>query len=273
MRLFYETYGDGEPTVVLLPTWSMVHSRFWKLQIPFLSRFCRVVAFDGRGGGRSDQPIGAEAYTIDETVADVLAVMDATGTASATPVGFSCGALTATVLAADHPERVDAIVYIGPAVALAPGHPERNVYSFEEVLDTEEGWAKYNSHYWRKDFHGFLEFFFGQVFNEPHSSKQIEDTIGWALTTRPETLVDTERGIELPRHEPFREVCARVRCQTLVLHGDRDLIRPLAQGAALAQATGGELVTLHGCGHCPQARDPVRINLLLREFVARGGPG
>ena len=59
----------------------------------------------------------------------------------------------------------------------------------------------------------------------------------------------------------------RVRCPTLVLHGDRDLIRPHAQGQALAEATGGTLVTLEGSGHCPQARDPVKVNLMLRDFI------
>ena len=56
VRTFYEVYGEGEPTVLLLPTWSIVHSRCWKLQIPYLARHCRVVAFDGRGNGRSDRP-------------------------------------------------------------------------------------------------------------------------------------------------------------------------------------------------------------------------
>lgn len=272
VRLYYEVYGSGEQTVALLPTWAVVHSRFWKAQIPYLARHFRVVAFDGRGGGCSDQPAGAEAYAIDETVADALAVMDAIGSESATVVGFSCGALTATVLAAEHPERVDAVVYIGPAVALAPGHPERSVYSFEAELDVEEGWAKYNRHYWCRDFPGFLEFFFGKAFNEPHSTKHIEDAIGWALQTRPETLVDTNRGTDLPRHEDFRAACGRVSCPTLVLHGDRDLIRPVAQGQALAAATNGTMVTMQGSGHCPQARDAVRVNLLIRKFVERRRP-
>jgi pimeloyl-ACP methyl ester carboxylesterase len=52
-----------------------------------------------------------------------------------------------------------------------------------------------------------------------------------------------------------------------VLHGDEDALRPHAQGAALAEATGGRLVTLQGSGHCPHVRDPVRVNLLIRDFV------
>jgi len=131
-------------------------------------------------------------------------------------------------------------------VALAPGHPEREVWPFEDPLETDAEWAKYNAHYWERDYLGFLEFFFAKCFNEPHSSKQIEDCVGWGLETTPQTLADTLRGIRMTREETFRETCARVRCPTLVLHGDIDLIRPHAQGEALAGETGGELVTLHG---------------------------
>jgi pimeloyl-ACP methyl ester carboxylesterase/predicted glycosyltransferase len=267
VRIFWERYGDGEPTVLLLPTWSIIHSRFWKFQIPYLARRCRVVTFDGRGNGRSDRPVGAEANSTDEFAADALAVMDATGTERATVVALSCGALWGTILAANHPERVDGIVYIGPAVRLAPGYPAGDQHIFDEPLDTDEGWAKYNSFYWKREYLDFLEFFFAKCFNEPHSTKHIEDSIGWALETTPEALADTTRGMGVRRSEEFRATCARVRCPTLVIHGDHDQIRPLAQGAALAEATGGRLVALEGAGHIPSARDPVRLNLLLRDFI------
>ena len=179
----------------------------------------------------------------------------------------SCGAQWATILAADHARRADAIVYIGPAVGLAPNHPERDEYAFDEPYETDQGWAKYNSRYWSKDYRDFLEFFFAQCCIEPHSTKQIEDGIGWALQTSPETLADTTRGLGLPSSEPFRDTCARVRCPTLVIHGDRDLIRPHAQGRELAKATGGELITLEGSGHLPTTRDPVVVNRLLRDFI------
>jgi pimeloyl-ACP methyl ester carboxylesterase/predicted glycosyltransferase len=267
VRVFYEVYGEGEPTALLLPTWSIVHSRSWKFQIPYLARHCRVVTFDGRGNGRSDRPAGADAYSIDEFAADTLAVMDATGTERATLAALSCGALWGTVVAADHPDRVDGVAYICPAVSLAPGHPERAVHPFDEPLATDEEWAKYNSHYWRRAYGEFLEFFFAKCFNEPHSTKPIEDCVEWARQTTPETLADATRGIGVRRHEPFTAVCARVRCPTLVIHGDSDLIRPLRQGAALAEATHGELVTLEGSGHIPNGRDPVKVNLILRDLI------
>jgi pimeloyl-ACP methyl ester carboxylesterase len=267
VRLFWERYGDGEPTVFLLPTWSIVHSRLWKAQIPYLARHFRVLTFDGRGNGRSDRPAGAAAYTEREFAADALAVLDATGTGRAVLVGLSCGVLWGTVLAAGHPDRVAGLVAIGPAVGLAPPHPERAVHSFLEPLGTEEGWARYNRHYWLRDYRGFLEFFFSRCLTEPHSTKQHEDCVGWALEIAPATLVDSHQGLLLCGLESFRACCARVRCPVLVIHGDEDAIRPHAQGAALAEATGGRLVTLAGSGHLPQARDPVRVNLLIREFA------
>ena len=99
-------------------------------------------------------------------------------------MALSCGALWATILAADHPDRVDSVVYIGPAVGARARPPASGMSRrFEDAIETNEGWAKYNRHYWERDYLGFLEFFFGKCFTEPHSTKQIEDCIGWALET------------------------------------------------------------------------------------------
>ena len=83
VRVFYEVYGHGSPTVFLLPTWSIIHSRHWKMQIAYLARHFRVLTFDGRGNGKADRPSGIAAYTEHEFAEDSLAVMDATGTESA----------------------------------------------------------------------------------------------------------------------------------------------------------------------------------------------
>ena len=56
VKVHFELFGAGEPTVLLLPTWSIIHSRHWKMQVPYLARHCRVLTFDGRGNGRSDRP-------------------------------------------------------------------------------------------------------------------------------------------------------------------------------------------------------------------------
>jgi predicted glycosyltransferase len=54
-----------------------------------------------------------------------------------------------------------------------------------------------------------------------------------------------------------------------VVHGSLDAIVPPERGDRIAQLTGGDLVRLVGSGHAPTVRDPVQINLLLREFADR----
>jgi pimeloyl-ACP methyl ester carboxylesterase/predicted glycosyltransferase len=265
VKIYYEVFGAGEPTVLLLPTWSIIHSRHWKMQIPYLGRHCRIITFDARGNGRSDRPTEPAAYTESEMASDAVAVMDATSTARAIIVGHSMGVQRGLLLAANHPDRVEAAVFIGPTY---PGGgeplPERTVYSWEDVLDTDEGWAKHNKHYWLRDYAGFLDFFMSRVFTELHSTKPIEDMIGWGLETTGETLVLTDAGLE---PDAARELARRVRCPVLVIHGEADAIASVTHGVALAEHTGGRLVRLDGSGHAPHVRDPVKVNLLLRDFV------
>ena len=272
VRVFYEVYGSGDPTVVLLPTWSIIHSRLWKLQIPDLARRFRVVTFDPRGNGRSDRPVKADAYAEAEFAADALAVMDATATERAVLVALSMGAQRALLLASDHPERVAGAVFIGPALPLSPPVEGRDpIEEFLEPRDSDVGWAKNNSHYWRRDYRGFLEFFFGECFSETHSTKPIDDSVAWGLDTDPESLILTVLAPGLRDRGEVLERSARVRCPVLVIHGSDDRIRPHAHGEDLAAATGGRLVTIEGAGHIPNARDPVLVNLLIRDFIRRLG--
>lgn len=267
VRVFYEVYGSGAPTVLLLPTWSIFHSRHWKNQISFLAREYRVVTFDGRGNGRSDRPAETAAYDEREFASDALAVLDATSTERAVIVCHSLGTQRGLVLAAEHPERVSGAAFIGPNYT-GGGEPlaERTLYSWEDELDTDEDWAKYNKHFWLRDYRGFLDFFFSRMFTEPHSTKPIDDGAGWALETTAETLVTAHYGARLEPEEAL-ELAGRICRPVLVIHGTDDALASPTRGVALADATGGELVILEGSGHSPHLRDPVKVNLLLRDFI------
>jgi pimeloyl-ACP methyl ester carboxylesterase/predicted glycosyltransferase len=271
VRLFYEVYGEGEPMILFMPTWSIVHSRIWKMQIPYFARHCRVVAFDGRGNGRSDRPAEVEAYEEEEFAADALAVLDATE--RAVVVALSRGAERSLLLAADHPERVAGLVFIAPALPLPPVMERHSAAAeFVEARETYNGWHKWNRHYWLENYEDFAHFFFSQCFTEPHSTKQHEDAVGWALETDPETLVATQLARRLPDVASVEALAARIRCPALVVHGTDDAIRPHDSGAALAAILGAPFVSLEGAGHLPQARDPVKVNLVLRDFAAPPKP-
>jgi pimeloyl-ACP methyl ester carboxylesterase len=178
VEIRYERYGQGRLAILLLPAWSLVHSRHWKMQIPYLARHFTVVCFDGRGSGGSDRPADASAYSDAVFASDALAVMDAAGIGSAVLVSVSRGALWALRLCAEHPDRVLGAVFIAPTARLMPPLAERRVERFDAVRDYDEG-------------------------------------------------------------------------------------------VALARCTGGALVSLAGAGHFPHARDPVRVNLLIKQFADR----
>jgi pimeloyl-ACP methyl ester carboxylesterase/predicted glycosyltransferase len=282
VRVYWEAYGHGEPTVLLLPTWSLVHSRLWKAQIPYLARHFRTVTFDPRGNGRSDRPHEIAAYAEAEFARDALDVMDATGTDQAILVGNSRGVQRGLLLAAEHPERVLGAVFIGamfPASRIGGlrmrlmNHPRIRTFFLRRPLSTR-GWLKFNAQHLRANYDDFVDWFVGLCLTEPHSTKQIEDMTEWAHETDPETLI---RTLMAPYAAPLErskqlELAGRVRCPVLVIHGRHDRVRAYADGRELARATGARLLTIEDAGHVPHARKPVPVNLAVRDFVAAHDP-
>src|SRR5262245_59858736 len=260
VRLFFEEYGRGARTLLLIPPWQMVHSRIWKTQIPYLARYFRVITYDAAGTGRSDRP--TTGYDHDTGAAQALAVPDATGTARASLVCHSRSAWQGIILAAEHPERVDRLVMSDPSLQEDPTSSD-----FHVARDHYEGWQKWNAHYWRQAYRDFLEFFAGEVLHEPHSTKQREDLVSWGLETTPEILIATVD--ERRCRTPLADLLARVRAPTLLIHGTEDRLRPIAASERVQAAISGSvLVPFEGSGHNPQGRDPVRYNLLVRDFLA-----
>jgi pimeloyl-ACP methyl ester carboxylesterase len=265
----YEVFGAGDPTILFLPSTPIIHSRQWKGQVPYLSRHYRVVAFDGRGNGRSDRPTTPEAYQEPRLVEDIEAVMDATGTGAAVLVGLcGDGVWRAIQLAAARPERILGIVAFAAGVPLlSPPHPWRVQWSFDDELPTDAGWAKVNRHYFRRDYPGFAEFFFSEITSEPHSTKQIEDAVEWAVEGSVEAMI-ADAGVQSGTGlSAVEAVCRAVRCPMLLVHGTEDRCQPIARSRRLAELTGAPLVEVEGANHMIPGRHPVLANLLIRDFV------
>jgi pimeloyl-ACP methyl ester carboxylesterase len=265
----WEAVGAGDPTLVFLPSAPIVHSRQWKGQVPWLSRRHRVVTYDGRGNGRSGRPTSPEAYSAERMVGDLAAVMDATATPAAVLVGLcGDGVWHAVRYAAAHPERVLGIVAFAVGVPLlSPPHPWRVQHSFTEELPEYEGWAKLNEHYWRRDYPGFVDFFFDQLLVEPHSTKQHEDIVGRAMDGSVEAMLADAEAPGTKDVEEVVEIARAVRCPMLLVHGSEDRCQPLTRALAFSELTGAPLVVVEGAGHLIPGRHPVKANLLIREFI------
>ena len=144
-----------------------MHSRIWKMQIPYLARHHRVVTFDGPGNGRADRPTGPAAYTAARHVDLALAVLDAADTERPIAVASSGGTHRTVRLAAEHPDRVEGVVFVGADTPLVTDPPTE----WDDAMASG-------------DYDRYLELFIAAAFTEPHSTKAIEDGIGWAHETR-----------------------------------------------------------------------------------------
>src|SRR4051794_12874429 len=166
VRIGYEVFGQGEETLLLLPPWSIVHSRVWKAQVPYLARHFRVITFDPRGNGRSDRPAGPDSYADGELVADAHAVLDATATGAAVCVGLSKGGRVLLQLAATRPYRVAGVIFLSPSLREGRELPKTMAQEFETELGGAFCWASFNAPSWQRNVRGFAELFFGEVYPE-----------------------------------------------------------------------------------------------------------
>ena len=155
-RVGYEVFGEaGRPTLLLMPSYAIVHSRMWKMQVPYLARHFRVITWDGVGNGPSDRPAERSRYAAEEHAADARAVLDATGADRVIVVACSKGTHRSLRLIDEHPNRVDALLAVAPLTPLGtPLAPP--ILAAMATGDQEH----------------FLQVFFEHAFPEPHRRRR-----------------------------------------------------------------------------------------------------
>ncbi len=274
VEIYYEVYGEGDTTLFMVPPSPITHSRIYKAQIPFLARDHRVITFDGRGNGRSGRPNQAEEHSRAENIADMLAVLDECEANRVILLAHCHANWWAVEFASENPDRVEAMVAIEPGVPyIGQGHSHWREASstFEEELPDPEGWALFNRYVITHQHRKWIEFFFSSQLVEPHSTKQFEDAVSWALESTGEILVAGETGAELdpPSREEFEEQCRSLDFPVLVIHGNEDVCQAVDKGRSFAEFVNGDLVVLDGAGHLALARDPVKVNNAIDDFVKR----
>ncbi|TNE37621.1 MAG: alpha/beta hydrolase [Alphaproteobacteria bacterium] len=269
VELHYEVYGEGEHTILFIPPWSIVHSRIYKGQIPYFSDHFRVVTFDPRGNGKSGRPSTASDYNIDFMVEDALVILDETKTEKAIVFGLSLGGLYSALLASYFPERVEALIACGTVMPLVPAHAHKDRASYEAKRDDYQGWQKFNEQYWLDHYEDFCAFFMSRLFCEAHSTKQIEDGIAWSSSGDGEMLAMTYAAGSPVKYRIDESVYRRITCPSLWIHGLADEVTPPSMSEKGAELTKGELHLWPRVGHAPNARFPARVNMLVRDFLAR----
>jgi len=118
LHIAYQVEGSGPVNLIELSNGTLFsidatgEQRRWQNYIDRLASFARLVRFDLRGLGLSD-PLGtSDPPTVEQWASDALAVLDAERVDQAAVLGVSFGGLGALLLAATHPERVQALILV-----------------------------------------------------------------------------------------------------------------------------------------------------------------
>ena len=129
LSIAYQTLGDGDIDLILIPQWLSNIEQYWEHPEAayFLRRiasFARLIMFDKRGTGLSD-PVPST-QTLEERMDDVIAVMDAVGSERAVLFGPSEGGPMAALFAATYPERCISLILYGTLARWlrAPDYPQ-----------------------------------------------------------------------------------------------------------------------------------------------------
>ena len=270
VRLYYEVHGDGPTTVLLLPPWSIVHSRIWKLQVPYLARHAQVVVYDGRGNGRSDRPAGPVGVRR-RRAGRRRGRRAGRGRGSGSGRGRTLGGSPGAAGAGGRPPGPGARCGLrrrGPSCSQDRPNPIED--AFERERDSYDGWWRWNAHHWRRDQAGFAEFFFGEAFPERALDQAGGGRGGVGARDR-----RGDAGRRPTRHGAGSlgpaEALRRDREGALSVARDARRRRPHHPAPRRRwpspARSGCPIDVVVGGGHCVQARHPVWFNLRLRRFV------
>lgn len=255
----WRRYGDGDETILFIPTWNFVDSRVLGHQVDGLRDSFRLITYDARGSGDSQRP--PRGYRFEDHVADAIAVLAATNTPIASVVAASLGTHVAVLLAAQYPALVRRLVMVAPPMDV-PGKSAR--HSADAAGDAESGPSDPAPN-WRTDYRPFVRWFISTVFPEPGAERTIKEVI--AIADEADHAMLIQQGNELDWDAAPRKL-HEVRCPSLVVHGTDDRIIDVNSVEPVAAAIpGAKLVLLDDLGHRPDISRPDIVNLIFRDFI------
>ncbi len=246
--------SDG-PAIVFMHGYSQCHLS-WRRQMydPALAAEFRMVAYDLRGHGSSDQPVERERYRDDKIWADDLAaVMDVAGLKCPTLVAWSyAGRVVADYVRVHGQDRIAGINYVAGLTKLdrkmfGPEMRHTGAMMSDDLITNVRAARK----------------FVHACFAGRPGGEDMDTVLSYTMAVPAKV-----RAAVMDRTRDSGDVLPQLRVPVLVTHGTMDRIIAPAMGAFTAsQAPGARLSLYDGVGHSPFWEDAPRFNRELAEFV------
>ena len=268
VKVHYQVAGEGRPALVLLHGFAAsVFS--WREVMGPLAGSHTVVAFDRPGFGLTERPLpgqweGPSPYSPEAQVDLTLALMDTLGIDRAVLIGNSAGGAVAMLTALTHPERVQALILVDPAIYRGGmqlpgvvrwllGSPQARRLGPLFVRSIRNWGLEFGRSAW-------------------HDPSKITDEI-WAGYTRPLQAENWDKGLYevtlASRSLGLDKRLGELQMPVLVITGDDDQIVPTEQSIRLAgELPNAELVVIPNCGHVPHEECPEPFLAAVNSFLA-----
>jgi pimeloyl-ACP methyl ester carboxylesterase len=260
VSIAYQVHGEGPLDLVFVPGFVSHVELYWAEPMVArffrrLASFSRLVLFDKRGQGLSDRP--GRPPTLEESMDDLGAVMEAAGCRRPAVFGISEGGPMSALFAATHPERVSSLILYGtfPRIVKAPdfaqGVPGEALDALYELLKQEWGGPV------------AIDIWAPSVMGDPEFQRW------WSRLLRQGTSpAGAIALIELYREIDVREVLSAIDVPVLVLHRRGDQVVPVRQGHYLAEKIpGARYVELCGDDHFAMVGDQDDLLDEVEEFL------
>ncbi len=264
----YQVTGEGALDLLFLPGWISQIEQLWDAPAMrrFLERlavFNRLILFDRRGAGLSDRLLRQQ--SVEQDAQDALAVLDAAGSERAALFTYALGGLVGALLAADHPERVGALIMYASTsrTSWAPDYDWAPTYEEREALTVRNfgGWGEADSQ--------VLRLVAPSMVDDPALAEWFARMQRLAASPA-EAQVIAKAMVDVD----VREALPRIRVPTLVMHRHGDQAWDVRHSQYLAEhIAGARYVELEGVDSLPFVGDSDAIVEEIEEFLTGGRRG
>jgi class 3 adenylate cyclase/esterase/lipase len=264
----YQVVGEGGLDLMFLTGWITQIEHLWEAPanqrfLERLAAFGRLILFDSRGTGLSERVL--DAYTVEQEAEDALAVLDAAGSERAAVLTYALGGLVGAHLAAEHPERIGALIMYASA-ARTSWAPD---YDWAMTVEEREALAETNIATWGEVNAEAMQAWAPSMASDP-------SLVAWFARMQRLAASPTEARVisRAMTNLDVRHLLPRIRVPTLIMHRPKEKVWDVRHSRYLAEnIAGARYVELDGEDSFPFVGDSDAIAEEIEEFLTGGRRG
>lgn len=228
-KMYCETYGSGEPLLMIHGNGGNITA--FSNQIPYFSKYYKVIVADSRAQGKSNE--NSDSLTYEQMADDFAALLTTLNIDSANVLGWSDGGINGLLLAIRHPEKVKKLAITGANL-----QPDTN--AVEPAVINE-----FMPHY--------LEM------KKEANAKMLKTSVDSTKFKLFRLLMEQPNILPGDLH--------KISCPTLVMGGDHDMIRPEHTVQIFENIPDAQLWILPNCGHATLVDYADEFNKKVHAFL------